>query len=596
MRTRPPARPGAGPRRAPARTGRRVAQGVPDQPGDSPPPGGDAPAPAEPPPAESPPADQPAGPAPEAAPAPDAPPAPAAPPVGEQAPENVQPMEQPSNLTDEEMAKLSESAAKEEVITVTGSTIERKTLTTPAPVTVLGREDLTAAGRATVGDILQQLPEQSNAINAQANNGGDGSTRVSIRGLGANRTLTLLNGRRVVAGGSGANTSVDLNAIPLAMIERVEVLKDGASAIYGSDAIGGVVNIITRSDFTGTEVALYTGGTSRGDGSTYDASFVTGHTSQDKKGNIVFSAGIQSQSPVFAGDRSFSNRLRSFDFKERVETTGNITTAPSGYLNAKAGIAGPDGGKPVARDVCGAGVDFCAADGNGGFRPFMDSDLYNPQPANYLYTPSSRYNVYSAGTYRLMPHASSFFEASYLNRTSDQQLAPTPFASAAPIDKNSIYNPYGATVFGYNRRLEEFGPRKFLQGIDTFRIVGGFQGAIPEDAPALKNFKWELSYNYGRTTATNSSQGNLILSRLRNALGPSFVDGSGKPTCGTPTAPIAGCVPMNILGAAGSIDPQAAAYTTFTGVNSGFNQQQTVLAQAHGRIAKLPNNGDLSVA
>src|SRR5262245_1573468 len=97
-----------------------------------------------------------------------------------------------------------------------------------------------------------------------------------------------------------------------------------------------------------------------------------------------------------------------------------------------------------------------------------------------------------------------------------------------------MYNPYGATVFGYNRRLLEFGPRQFLQNIDTFRIVGGFQGVIPEDAPVGGNFKWEVSYNYGRTTGTEKNVGNLILSRTAEALGPSFVDGNGVPTCGTP--------------------------------------------------------------
>jgi len=594
MRAHPPEPkgPAASPRSRPSRGTKRVAQAAPDPSGNQAPPSGDAPRDTPPP------ADTPAG---EPSPAP--PPAPP-PPTPEQAPaaapEAPPAAERSSDLTDEEMTKLSEQAAKVEVITVTGSTIERKTLTTPAPLTILSREDLGAAGRATVGDILQQLPEQSNAINAQANNGGDGSTRISIRGLGTNRTLTLLNGRRVVAGGSGANSSVDLNAIPLAMIERVEVLKDGASAIYGSDAIGGVVNIITRSDFSGTEIALYTGGASHGDGFTYDASFVTGYNSQDKKGNIVFSAGIQSQDPVFAGDRSFSNRLRSFDFVKRVETAGNITTAPSGYLNAKAGIAGPGGTKPVPVNVCGAGVDFCASNGDGTFRPFLDSDLYNPQPANYLYTPSSRYNVYSAGTYKLLPHASTFFEASYLNRTSDQQLAATPFSSAATISKDSMYNPLGADVLDYQRRLEEFGPRQFLQNVDTFRIVGGLQGAVPEDAPAFQNWKWELSYNYGRTGSLNKSQGNLIKSRLAQALGPSMLDASNKPICvrtpGDPKTVIPGCVPMNILGPAGSIDPAAANWVTFTGISGGFNEQQTVLAQTHGRLLELPNHGDLSVA
>ncbi len=556
---------------------KRVAQAAPD------------PAPAG---ADQPPAD---GTAPPVADPAQPPPTPEAAP--EPAPAAAATVDTTPNLSDEELKKLAEQEAKEEVITVTGSTIERKTLTTPAPLTILNRDDLNAAGRSTVGDILQALPAQSNAINAQVNNGGDGSTRVDIRGLGANRTLTLLNGRRVVPGGTGADSSVDLNAIPLAVIERVEVLKDGASAVYGSDAIGGVVNIITRTDFDGTEAALYTGGSQRGDGFTYDASFVTGHNSENKKGNIIFSAGIQSQDPVFAGDRDFSAFDKTFNFKEGKQSVGGSTSIPGGRLDATS-IDTDGDGEPEAINVCGEGVRYCTSNGMGGYRPYTaPADLYNFQPVNYLYTPSSRYNVYSSGTYKLIPEVSTFFEASYLNRISDQQLAPEPFASAATISKDSIYNPFGGDVFSYNRRLEEFGPRRALQSVDTFRIVAGFQGSVPEDAAFAKNWKWELSYNYGRTDATQKNQGNLILSRLEDSIGPSFVDGNGTPTCGTPTAPIGnGCVPMNLLGPSGSIDPAARDYVTFTGISSGYNQQQTVLAQAHGRLAKLPNNGDLSLA
>jgi hypothetical protein len=172
--------------------------------------------------------------------------------------------------------KLADQDFKEEVIVVTGSTIGRRTVTTPAPLTILDRDLLQAAGQPTLGDIIQQLPAQQNGVNAQINAGGDGSTRVDIRGLTSSRTLTLINGRRVVPGGNGANGSVDLSMIPLAIVDRVEVLKDGASAVYGSDAIGGVVNIITRSDFDGNEASLYTGSTQHSDGLAYEASFVTG--------------------------------------------------------------------------------------------------------------------------------------------------------------------------------------------------------------------------------------------------------------------------------------------------------------------------------
>jgi outer membrane receptor protein involved in Fe transport len=223
-------------------------------------------------------------------------------------------------------------------------------------------------------------------------------------------------------------------------------------------------------------------------------------------------------------------------------------------------------------------------------------DLYNFQPINYLYTPSDRYNLYSAGSYKLKPAIGTFFEASYMRRNSNQQLASEPFSNAVPISKDSIYNPLGGDILGYQRRLDEFGPRTTHQEINTFRMVGGFQGTIPNDADLFKNFKWEVSYNYGRNDGDQRNEGNLIKSRLANALGPSFINAQGTPTCGTPTKPIVGCVPMNILGPVGSIDPAAAAYVTFTGVRAGFNEQQTALAQAHGRVATLPNNGDISIA
>jgi outer membrane receptor protein involved in Fe transport len=494
------------------------------------------------------------------------------------------------------MEKLAEQDFQEEVIVVTGSTIARRNVTTPAPLTILDRELLHAAGQPTLGDILQQLPAQQNGMNAQVNAGGDGTTRIDIRGLTSSRTLTLINGRRVVPSGNGANVSVDLNMIPLAIVERVEVLKDGASAVYGSDAIGGVVNVITRSDFNGNEASLYTGGTQRGDGMTYEASFVTGENSESKKANIVFAASMDRQLPVFAADRTFSVNDMTYDYAHHTVVSGGSLVAPGGRLNTRAIDFNGDG-RPDPMDLCGAGVQYCTTDGAGGYRPFTTpGDLYNPQPINYIYTPSSRYNLFSTGSYQLTPRASLFFESSYANRKSAQQFAADSFNNSAAISKDSMYNPLGGTVLGYQRRLEEFGPRRSEQNNTTFRLVGGLRGSAPEDLGLFERFKWELSYNYGRDDGTQVNTGNLIRSRLAAAVGPSFRNANGVPTCGTPAKPIAGCVPLNVLGASGSIDPAATAYVTFTGIRSGFNQQQTVLAQTNGQLAKLPNNGDLSVA
>ena len=480
------------------------------------------------------------------------------------------------------------------LFTVTGSLIPRATLTTPSLLTVLRRDDLLAAGRTMVGDILQPLPEQGNALNAQFNNGGDGSTRISLRGLGIARTLTLLNGRRYVPGGTGADASVDLNTIPLAVIDRVEVLKDGGSAVYGSDAVAGVVNIITRTTFQGTEASLYTAQTERKDGFSIDASVITGHRTADGRGNIIFAAETQQQDPVFAGNREFSRVTNSFDFVNGTITPAGSTSTPGGRLDAfQIDVNGDGRGDRV--NVCGLNVRFCTSDGRGGFRPFVSpADLFNFQPDNYLYTPSARASAYTAGSYTLAPHVLGFFEANFQHRASDQRLAAEPLTTATfgiPISRNSIYNPFGGDVLSYNRRLQELGPRQFLQSVDTMRAVVGARG----DGPTPDSWQWEVSYNYGRTDSTNRTVGQLVLSRLRNAVGPSFIGPAG-PTCGTPSAPIQGCVPINLLGPAGSISPEGVNYAGFTGLDSGDNKQQVALATAQRRIAQLPSRGDVTLA
>ena len=219
-------------------------------------------------------------------------------------------------------AVVPEAVQMEEVV-VTGSRIRRKDLNTPAPVTVLNRESVQASGKVSVGDFLQSLPEQGNAINTGVNNGGDGSTRIALRSLGDARTLVLVNGRRMVPGGGGADDSPDLNTIPTSAIERIEVLKDGASAVYGSDAIGGVVNIITRKNYNGAEINWYTGTSGHGDAQINDVALTFG--SSNENGSVIFSGGFYDQQAAMAGDRSFSQRQVFFD---GTGENGNGTPGP----------------------------------------------------------------------------------------------------------------------------------------------------------------------------------------------------------------------------------------------------------------------------
>ncbi len=507
------------------------------------------------------------------------------------------------------MAEADANKKEGEVIVVTGSAIERKELTTPSPVSVLDREKLESAGVANVGDILQKLPSQGNALNAQNNNGGDGSTRIDLRSLGTQRTLVLMNGRRMVPGGLGADSAPDIGSIPLAVIERVEVLKDGASAVYGSDAIAGVVNIITRTDFEGTEASVYTGTSGHGDGNTYDLSVVTGHSS--KKGNVMFAVGYTDQEPVFAGNRPFaaSTSTYSFDPTMPANSPGQLTLAGSSYIPGGRITAQDAMGNPINIPGCSnsATGGFCTANGSGGFRNFLPptatsfNDAFNFQPANYLFTPSQKVNLYSSGHYELAKGINVFYEASYNNRRSRQQLAPEVFdanAYGAPISADSMYNPLGVDIVDYHRRMTEFGDRSFSQEINSYRAVVGVEGHLPEDAGLFANWKWEISFNAGRTSSEQSSGGSLILSHLQNSLGPSALVG-GVPTClgtaGDPTTAIPGCVPVNLL-QPNNVNQAMINYLTFTGVSTGFNDQRTSLAQISGQLVKLPNGGDISVA
>jgi len=497
------------------------------------------------------------------------------------------------------------------VITVTGSLIGRREIDSTAPVAVVDKEKLEAAGVTNVGDILQRIPAQGNAINEQNNNGGDGSTRINLRSLGTRRTLVLMNGRRVVASGTGADDSVDFGTIPLAMIERVEVLKDGASAIYGSDAVAGVVNIITRSNFNGTEASIYTASSEHQDGENYDLSFVSGHS--NSKGNITFAAGYQKQDAVMAGDRDFSATTSKFNYTcsaaalaAKTCTVGGTTLSgssaiPNGLINTATGPGGSQ-----AFMVPGCTSQLCTADPNTmGFRNYNPptstqfNDAYNFQTLNYLVTPSDRVNLFGTGSYELSKNTQAFFEAQFNSRKSQQQLAEEPVALAqfgVAISKDSIYNPFGADVTDYNRRLVEFGPRQASQDVDTTRLVVGVKGALDEDLPVVGNWHWEASYNYGRSTATQTGTGDLILSHLQNALGPSFVDPAKGPQCGTPTNALTdGCVPLSLLHP-GQVSRDAINYLTFTGITSGLNEQHTAQATANGRIAELPNHGDISAA
>ena len=403
-----------------------------------------------------------------------------------------------------------------EEVTVTGSRIKSEESLSPAPIVVMSTEEIRAQGLASIGDVLQTLTVQSNAINTQANNGGDGSTRISLRGLGTQRTLVLLNGRRYVPGGTGANGSVDLNSIPASVIDRIEVLKDGASAVYGSDAVGGVVNIITRTGVEGLEVDIYEGTAGAGDGGARDVSVSYGVTGE--KGHILFSASYHDREPVWTGDRSFSETDKAYDWEKNDGTfyKNGSSATPEGHIIDRLGEEGNDAWQALVAATDNAG-DY-HLDPETGWRPFNwagissdgSGDTYNYQPENYLYTPQTRYSSFLGGSRSVGGDASAYFEVLYTNRQSDQKLAPTPLfiiSEGITVSATNRYNEFGRDFIDVRRRFVEASNRNFLQDLDTYRMVLGL-------SHRLMGYAGDLSFSYGRTEGTSVNEGRFIRSNV----------------------------------------------------------------------------------
>ena len=527
-------------------------------------------------------------------------------------------------------ATTSSGRAVEEQITVTGTRVRRKDLTTPAPVTVLTREQWQESGKLSIGEFLQTMPEQGNAPNFQLNNGGvnyaaSGSTNVNLRSLGVPRTLVLINGRRVVPAGVGASPAVDLNSIPAAAVERVEVLKDGASAIYGSDAIAGVVNVITRKGFNGTEVGAQYGITDKGDAQTFDAQGTIGRTGD--AGSFILSAGFYNQKESWLRDRGWSRFALTYDYTNKTTTSGGSFRTPQGTVGLPVAANGVD---PLpaclANPLCN---HLVTTDPNWKNDAFIrvtsvpdatalnawrvmdpNTDPYNFAEENYLTIPSTRIQAFASGDTKLA-YARPYFEVSYVQRNTQQNAAPMPLNpgdytigggdTPISVSANSMYNPFGVPLDFAGRRLVEFGHRTYTEELATFRVVTGLDGTLPDIAGPLQGWYWDASMNYGRTAGTFTTNGSIRNSRIADAVGPSMLV-NGVPRCvsvpGDPNTVIPGCVPLNLFGGPnnGSIDPAQIANLGFEGTSRAFDALFSINANATGELFTIGADRPLSLA
>ena len=437
-------------------------------------------------------------------------------------------------------------------ISVTGSRIKSTDIETSQPVLSLTRADIDKQGVTSVADILQRVAANGAALNRTYNNGGDGSAGVSLRNLGSERTLVLVNGRRWTTGLDG---SVDLNTIPTAMIERIDVLKDGASTIYGSDAIAGVVNIITKQNFDGAEANFYKGQYSAGDGDREAADFTLGTTTD--RASLVLGVSYVNEKAVMAGDRKISAGGPPF-------FSGQSSTGiPGSYL------------RNDERYIILNGVETP-------FDPNVHG--YNTAPDNYLLTPNERTSLFAVGSYNVTDNITFRTEAMYNERKSEQLLAAMP-VTGMDLSAGSMYNPYGVELEGVARRFNETGGRSFNQNVKNWHFYGGFEGFFEF---ADRNFDWDVGYRYDKTDQNDLTYGLFNKQRLAEAYGPSAIR-DGKAVCLDSTgAIIAGCAPINPLGGMGSISQEALDYTSFTAHDSASLVSKGYYANISGEIVQLP--------
>lgn len=405
---------------------------------------------------------------------------------------------------------LEEDLTMEEVI-VTGSRIVRDGFTSSSPVAIFDEEDITLAGNASVDEFLKYVPQFTGFQMGMSTNNGSaqGQKKIDMRGLGFNRTLVLINGRRTIGDASG-DGAVDINTIPEAMIKSIEVLTDGASSIYGSDALAGVVNFKLWDDFEGLRVTVnYGAGTEEWDAENYGVSILGGVGSD--RGNIVYSASWMKQDELLQGQRAWA-----FDaLYPLLQPDGTFLAVGSGSSNSRKIRTGATG-------------NFIWDSGLGTARPFESDDVYNYAPVNAMMQPNERYQMAAVGKIEVSDNIEVYFEGMYTRRFAQQRLAPDASFSVTDVETpnngfqpnefvpaNNPYNPFGSvncnnTIglcgidVGVNRRFEESGGRLFASTSDTYRLLTGVRGKMTERIDFDFYYLWseqetvEETKNYGR--------------------------------------------------------------------------------------------------
>jgi outer membrane receptor protein involved in Fe transport len=464
-------------------------------------------------------------------------------------------------------AQQGEQTEIEEIV-VTGSHIKRDTFNYSTPVTVLDNVEISSTGTTNLGDLLQTLPQSISTFN-NANTAFfttySGLSLTDLRYLGTARTLVLVNGRRFVSGTPpGGGYGVDLNSIPTAIIDRIEVLTGGASAVYGSDAVAGVVNIITRTDFEGIDLDVQVGASTEGDKNKQDITFTVGGEF-GQGGFAVASVGFSDDEPLRSREREPSSLDRVYSdedgdgYGETAVFLGS-SYPPQGRLTTPAG-----------NSWNGTGTAFEFSDGINN----IPADNFNRAAYRTIFNPVERYFAAANASYPLSDRLNAFTELNWSNVATDSEIEPFALSINDDIYQFSRGGNQGLDVasnlmmpdllktnlladgvtntnqLGTNswvRRLIEFGPRASQVDRTTSRAVAGLDFAMTDD--------WDVEFyaQYGRTEQNQENTGQINTERAAYALDVELAPDGVTLQCVNELARIQGCAPFNPFGE-GTITP-----------------------------------------
>lgn len=501
------------------------------------------------------------------------------------------------------------AAAQVQELVVTGSRIPQPNLTSIAPVTSVGSNEVKLTGSARVEDLLNSLPQVVSEQGIHTSNGSPGIATVSLRGLGSNRTLVLIDGRRLVPGDPVVPVA-DLNFIPDALIDRVEVDTAGASAVYGADAVAGVVNFKMKRNFEGVRLEANYGVsqhnnnnavaqaanaakgfvTPKGsifDGNQVDVTAIIGVNSPDGKGNIEGYVSYRHTNPVQEKARDYSNcNLKASTKGFACSGSGTI---PLGQFL----VYGPNFSLPPGASSAPAVTLDTANPGN--FRPKLDSDVYNFAPLNYYQRPDERYSGGFFAHYDISKQVQAYSEFMFMDDHTVGSAAPSGiFGSTFNIHCNNpllsanevqtICGQYGLTPTQSNnsviilRRNAEGGPRLDDFRHTDYRAVVGLKGDLGN------NWHYDVYGQYSAAIFANRYANDISKSRLNNALNAVTDPKTGKTVCASVldgTDP--NCVPYNIW-KPGGVTPDQIAYISVPGFKTGQTIEQVVSAAVTGDL------------